>query len=146
MFHAPKIQKPKGAKPHAKTRLEKIASYDEQIAQLNNRKKQEMQKQKQQERKDRTRRLCQRMGLIESVLPDTIPLTDEQFKTFLERAVANQYGRDILAKIIAQSNAQATQQGAATTAQNNQPNAAKPVETKQDGTTTGMRDRAMAQG
>ena len=83
----------------AKTSLEKIESYDEQIAQLLNRKKQEMQKHKQEQRKARTKRLCSRMGLIEKMLPETINLTDEQFQTFLEKAVANDYGRRTLAKL-----------------------------------------------
>jgi len=86
----------------SKTRQEKIASIEEQIAQLNNRKKQEQQKHRAEERKARTRRLCQRMGLFESMLPDTIALTDEQFKTFLERTVANGHGRRELAKIAPQ--------------------------------------------
>ncbi|WWR17509.1 DUF3847 domain-containing protein [Lachnospiraceae bacterium JLR.KK008] len=41
-----------------------------------------------QERKDRAKRLCRRRGLFESLVPDTIPLTEEQFKTFLEKTVA----------------------------------------------------------
>ena len=86
----------------AKTSLEKIAGYDEQIVQLMNRKKQEMQKHKAEERKARTRRLCTRMGLIESMLPDTIALTDEQFKTFLQKTAANDFGRRELAKLAAQ--------------------------------------------
>ena len=86
----------------SKNRLDKIASYDEQIAQLMNRKKQEMQKHKTEERKARTRRLCTRMGLMESMLPDTIGLTDEQFKTFLQKTAANDFGRRELAKLAAQ--------------------------------------------
>jgi hypothetical protein len=42
------------------------------------------------------------MGLFESMLPDTIALTDEQFKTFLEKTVANRFGRRELATIAAQ--------------------------------------------
>ena len=87
----------------AKTREAKIESYDEQIAELNNRKKQEIQKLKKEQRAARTRRLCSRHGLFESMLPDTITLTDEQFKTFLEEAVANDFGRRTLAKIAKQS-------------------------------------------
>ena len=86
----------------AKTKIERIAGLEEQIKQLENQRKQLVQKQKEQERKDRTRRLCRRMGLLESMLPDTIPLTDEQFKTFLERTTANDHGRRVLAKITAQ--------------------------------------------
>jgi len=41
-----------------------------------------MQEQKEQERKDRTNRLCKRMGLFEKLLPDCITLTEEQFQTF----------------------------------------------------------------
>jgi len=86
----------------AKSRLDKIASYEEQIAELNNRRKQEVQKHKAEERKARTRRLCARMGLIESMLPDTVGLTDEQFKTFLQKTTANEFGRRELAKLAAQ--------------------------------------------
>jgi len=88
----------------AKTRLDKIKSYDEQIAQINNRKKQEMQRQKADERKARTRRLCNRMGLFEKLLPATIALTDEQFQTFLEKTVANEHGRRTLSKFGVQGN------------------------------------------
>ena len=42
------------------------------------------------------------MGLIEKYLPDTIPLTDEQFVAFIEEAVANDYGRRKLAHIKSQ--------------------------------------------
>ena len=89
----------------AKTREAKIESYDEQIAQLNNRKKQEIQKLKKEQRAARTRRLCNRHGLLESMLPDTITLTDEQYKTFLEKTTANNHGRRVLAEIMAQGNA-----------------------------------------
>jgi len=70
----------------AKTKIEKIASIEEEIKQLENKKKRLIQEQKEQERKDRTNRLCKRMGFIEKLLPDTIPLTEEQFKTFVEQA------------------------------------------------------------
>jgi len=80
----------------------KIASIEERIIQLQNQKKQEIQKQKASERKARTRRLCQRHGLLESMIPELISITDEQFKLFLEKAVCNAYGRDILRKILSQ--------------------------------------------
>ena len=44
-----------------------------------------IQEQKEQEHKDRTSRLCKRMGFIEKLLPDTIPLTEEQFKIFVDQ-------------------------------------------------------------
>jgi len=86
----------------AKTRLEKIASYDEEIAKIKAKQKQERTKHNRDVQKARTRRLCSRHGLLESMIPAIIEITDEQYKAFLERAVANDYGKDILAKIIAQ--------------------------------------------
>ncbi len=61
-----------------------------------------MQQQKVQERKDRTKRLCKRAGLLESLLPDTIPLTDEQFKAFLEKTLITEHSRHILTEIQAE--------------------------------------------
>ena len=69
----------------AKTKIEKIAGIEEEIRQLENKRRQLVQAQKAQERKDRTKRLCKRMGLFESLLPESISLTDEQFQIFLEK-------------------------------------------------------------
>ena len=90
-----------------KTRLEKIADYDEKIAQIKNLQKQELQKHHKEERAARTRRLCSRHGLLEKMLPEIITITDEQYQTFLEKAVTNEYGRGILNKIITQNTAAA---------------------------------------
>ena len=86
----------------AKTKAEKITSIEEEIRQLENRRRQLVQEQKAQERKDRTKRLCRRMGLFESLVPDSIPLTEEQFKTFLEKTVAADHARRILDELTAQ--------------------------------------------
>ena len=102
----------------AKTKIEKIAGIEEQIVQLEAQKKQLIQKQKTEERAARTKRLCSRHGLLESMLPETITLTDEQFKTFLEKAVANDYGRRMLASIAAQNTAKAVSQTAEKTQAN----------------------------
>jgi len=88
----------------AKTRQDKIDNLNERIAQLENQRKEEHRKQKAEERKIRDRRLYKRAGLLESLLPETIPLTDEQFNTFLHRTVANSFGRDKLTQIIAEGN------------------------------------------
>lgn len=90
-----------------KTKSEKIADIEMQIAQLENRQKKLIQEQKLQERKDRTKRLCKRMGLFESLLPDTIPLSEEQFKTFLEKTVTTEHSRRILDGLTAQNTATA---------------------------------------
>jgi len=84
-----------------KTRQEKIADWDKEIAQIKNKQKSEKQKLAKEERAARTRRLCSRHGLLESMLPEIIDITEEQYKTFLERAVTNDYGRDKLNQIIA---------------------------------------------
>ena len=48
----------------AKTKIEKIASFEEEIKQLENKQKRLIQEKKEQERKDRTNRLCKRLGLF----------------------------------------------------------------------------------
>ena len=100
----------------SKTRVEKIAGIEEEIRQLENRRRQLVQEQKTQERKDRTKRLCRRMGLFESLVPDTIPLTEEQFKVFLEKTVAAEHSRRILAELTAPNAARAAVKGAGTEA------------------------------
>jgi len=96
----------------SKTKLEKIASIEEQIAQLESQKRQLRQKHKTEERKACERRQCKRAGLLESLLPETVSLTDEQFKTFLERTTANDFGRKVLSGITAQNHAIAEPQAA----------------------------------
>lgn len=83
----------------AQSKVEKIASIEQEIKQLKERQKQLLQQHNLQERKDRTKRLCKRAGLLESMLPDTIPLTDEQFKTFLEKTVLTDMAHKTLAEI-----------------------------------------------
>lgn len=87
----------------AKTKAEKIADIELQMTQLENQRKKLIQEQKQQERTDRKKRLCKRMGLFESLLPGTIQLTDEQFKTFLEQTVATEHGHRLLVELTAQN-------------------------------------------
>ena len=83
-----------------KTRADKIASYEEQIAQLQNKMKDEIRKRNEEERKARTKRLCTRHGMLEKHMPDLATITDEQFEAFITRAINTSYGRDTLAKII----------------------------------------------
>lgn len=90
----------------AKTKAEKIAAIELQMTQLENQRKKLIQEQKQQERKDRTKRLCKRMGLFESMLPESISLTDEQFQIFLEKTIAAEHSRRILDGLTAQRSAQ----------------------------------------
>jgi len=119
----------------SKTRLEKIADYDEKIAQIKNLQKQERQKYNKEERAARTRRLCSRHGLLEKMLPEIINITDEQYQAFLEKAVTNNYGRDILNKIIAQTASATPPPSAGSAAQGNATPAAKPTATAKENAT-----------
>lgn len=116
----------------AKTRAEKIDSIQEEIKQLEAQRKKLLQVQKDQDRKDRTKRLCRRMGLFESMLPDTIPLTEEQFKTFLEKTITTDHSRRILDGLTAQNAATPTPQDAETAVQGNTEPTAKPTHTAQE--------------
>ena len=100
--------------------------------QLENKKKRLIQEQKEQERKDRTNRLCKRMGFIEKLLPGTIPLTEEQFKTFVEQTIATEHSRRILDGLTAQNAATAPAQGAGTAGRGNTQPAAKTAQTAQE--------------
>ena len=92
-----------------------------------------MQEQKEQERKDRTNRLCKRMGLFEKLLPDCIKLTEEQFKSFLEQTAAAEHGRRLLEEMTARNAARAAAGGAGAAAQGNTHPAAKAAHTPQEG-------------
>lgn len=116
----------------AKSKIEKIASIEEEIRQLKERQRLLQQQHNAQERKDRTKRLCRRMGLFESLLPDTIPLTDEQFKTFLAKTVNTEQSRRILDELTAQNAATAATQGAEAAVQGNAAPIPKTAETVQD--------------
>jgi hypothetical protein len=82
-----------------KTLNEQITAAQEEIRQREARLKELLQKHKIQERKDRTHRLCERGGYLESILPDTIPLTDEQFKTFLDKTLLTDHAQRILKNV-----------------------------------------------
>jgi len=83
----------------SKTVDEKIANYDEKISQYQNKKKKLLQEQKAAERTARNNRLFRRAGLLESLMPETIELTDEQFEAFLKMTTANDFGRAKLIEI-----------------------------------------------
>ena len=76
-----------------KTLNEQIESAQVEIRQRENRLKELLQKQKVQERKERTHRLCERGGYLESILPESVLLTAEQFKTFLDKTLLTDFAR-----------------------------------------------------
>ena len=121
-----------------KTKIEKIADIDTEIQQLKERQKTLRQQHNKQERTKRTNRLCSRAGLLEKMLPDTIPLSEEQFKTFLEKTVANDFGRRMLANMTAQNAVKAAPKSAGMAAQGTAPAADKsPQQLQLDGTGAG---------
>ena len=85
-----------------KTRQDKIDKLTAQIAEQQNQLKQEKKKQNEEARKAKTKRQIARQGLLESALPEVVNLTDEQYKAFIARAVANDFGRKIVAGILAE--------------------------------------------
>ena len=62
---------------------EQIAKAEEQIRQLNNKKKRLISEQKQAERKKRTKRLIERGAILESVIEHSEDFSNEQLQTLL---------------------------------------------------------------
>ena len=86
----------------SKTKPERITNIDERIAQLKNQQKLLRQQYNVQERKARNHRICRRGGYLESHLPETITLTDEQYYHLLEKTLFSEYSRKILNGLISQ--------------------------------------------
>ena len=95
----------------SKTRTERIESLELEMQQIINKRKKLIQLEKEKDRRERTRRLCKRMGLFESMLPDTIPLSEELFKTFLEKTILTDQSRRLLDKLTAQNAQNNARQG-----------------------------------
>ena len=75
---------------------EKIAGLDEQIAQLENRRKELMQKNRERERKARTKRLIERGAIVESVIGGMDGLSGDGFKVFMEKIATTPEARRAL--------------------------------------------------
>ena len=84
-----------------KTVEQKIAESQAKIQQEQNALRKLQNQQKEQDRKVRNHRLCKRHGLIESLLPDIINLTDKQFEDFVRHHIGNSHGRNKLAEMVA---------------------------------------------
>ena len=80
----------------AKTRQEKIASYEEQIAQINERKKQEIQRLKKEER---TKRLIDCGAILESLIEGAATFTNDQIHTLLTKTISTDTAQRILSKM-----------------------------------------------
>jgi hypothetical protein len=88
-----------------KTLNEQITAAQEEIRQREARLKELLQKHKEQERKERTHRLCERGGYLESIIPETVTLTAEQFKSFLDKTLLTDHAKRILNSVTGQGNA-----------------------------------------
>ena len=83
----------------AKTKIERIASLEEQIAQLENQRKQLIQKQKEDERKARTCSLIQRGAILEGFIPNPETYTEDEIQTFLKETLGTDFARKVLRRI-----------------------------------------------
>mgnify|MGYP002540577710 CR=1 FL=1 len=78
---------------------EQIAKAEEQIKQLNNKKKRLISEQKQDERKKRTKRLIERGAILESVIGSTSDFTNEQIKALLIEVFSSEFVRSAVEKL-----------------------------------------------
>jgi hypothetical protein len=96
------------------TRQEKIVSIEDEIAALLASKKQLLKEQAEADRKARTNRLCKRAGYIESVLADTIHLTDKRFNEFVDKTLRTAFARKVLDELLLEQEIEAEDAIAAT--------------------------------
>jgi len=109
----------------AQTKLQQqIEASAKRIQDEQRRLKQLEKQQAERDRKDRNHRLCKRHGFIESLLPDIINLTEEQFQEFVKNNIANKHGIAAIADLMAKN---ATSTPADTTKQSSQTNTPSPT-------------------
>ncbi len=75
---------------------EQIAKAEEEIRQLQNKKKKLLNQKKSEERKIRTHRLVERGAILESLLEQPEQYTNEQIKSLLETALRTPQAQDFL--------------------------------------------------
>ena len=117
-----------------RTTTERIEAAKLEKAQMEAEIKRLMNLQKAEERKKRNHRISTRGAHMESILPDTIGLSDARFFTFLEKTVANDFGKKILASLTAEQERENAKNAVNTTTSNGGKSAATPeAATKTDG-------------
>ena len=79
---------------------DKIARADEEIKQLQNKKKRLLSQQRNQERKARTHRLNERGAILESLLENPEQYTNEQIKVLLATALKSSEAREFLRSLV----------------------------------------------
>ena len=74
-------------------KLARLLNLDEQMQKLAEQRRLAAQDYKEYEQKARLRRIYKRGAFIESILPETVELTDAQVKTLLEQTLQSGYAR-----------------------------------------------------
>jgi secreted Zn-dependent insulinase-like peptidase len=115
----------------SKTKSEKILSIEEQIEQLENRRKKLLQEEKAQARKDRTRRLIERGAILESIIDEADALTNDEVKMYLEKTLKTEYARKILSGVKGGNSENPIGKQEKTVNQNSEVSAAKAAEPTQ---------------
>ena len=82
----------------ARSYEEKISNIDLEIEQLKNRKREITQRHKAEERKARTKRLIERGAILESLIPASDALTNDDVKQILSYALETPYVKEYLRK------------------------------------------------
>ena len=85
-----------------KTTAERIAEQRAKMEQMENELKRLRHQQKEEERKARNHRICQRGGLLEKLLPETIAFTEEQIRAFFEKTLLTPFARRVISEVTAQ--------------------------------------------
>lgn len=114
-----------------KTITERINQQKERMEQMQKEMQQLLRRQRAEERKERTQRICRRGAHMESLLPDTIALSDERFWTFLDKTVANDFGQRILDTLKIEQDKEDVKNIADTAMKDGEPPAYKPAATVQ---------------
>jgi len=127
----------------AQTKLQQqIEASAKRIQDEQRRLKQLEKQQAERDRKDRNHRLCKRHGFIESILPDIINLTEEQFQSFVKNHIANKHGIAAIADLMAKKATSNPTPAPNGTGQNN--GNSKPTNTSQNGANPANKQGATA--
>jgi hypothetical protein len=112
-----------------KTTAAKIAEQRTKMEQIQNEINRLLRLEREEARKARNHRISKRGAHLESLLPDTIMLSDKRFFSFLEKTVANDFGRRTLATLVAEQERENAADGVSVTTRENKTPSAKPVQT-----------------
>jgi len=110
-----------------KTIDERIEAAKLKKQQAEDRIKKLLQAQRKQDRKDRTHRLCERGGKLESLLPELAKLSNEHFQIFVDKCLLTPHTRRVLTELVPPDPAQTD--GGADTVQDGGTTTAEPAAT-----------------